>query len=81
MVVQSDSFKFDITISERALTKRGMVSYIYDPSGFLSPLTLPAKLLLQELCRQDLGWGITIPNTLSEQWTKWTNCLSQLADF
>ncbi|GAA6102997.1 uncharacterized protein LOC117595338 [Tachysurus ichikawai] len=52
--VQSDSFKFNITIT---------------------------KLLLQKLCRQDLGWDMTIPNTLSEQWTKWTSSLSQLTDF
>lgn len=58
-----------------------MVSSIYDPLGFLSPLTLPAKLLLQELCRQDLGWDMTIPNSLSDQWTKWTGSLSQLTDF
>jgi len=82
--VQSDSFKFNIAISQRALTRRGilsMISSIYDPLGFLAPLTLPAKLLLQELCRQDLGWDITIPNTLSDQWTKWIISLSQLADF
>ncbi|XP_031422633.2 uncharacterized protein LOC116220330 [Clupea harengus] len=82
--VQSDSFKFNITISERALTRRGilsMVSSIYDPLGFLCPLTLPAKLLLQELCRQNFGWDVTIPHTLSEQWTNWNSKLSLLEGF
>ncbi|KAL2083621.1 hypothetical protein ACEWY4_021394 [Coilia grayii] len=82
--VQSDAFKFNITISERAHTRRGilsMVSSIFDPLGFLCPLTLPAKLLLQELCRQSFGWDVPIPNTLSEQWTKWINSLTQIADF
>ncbi len=58
-----------------------MVSSIYDPIGFLCPLILPAKLLLQELCRQNFGWDGTIPYRLVEQWTKWTSSLSQLADF
>src|SRR4029434_2266189 len=82
--VQSDSFKFNITISERALTRRGilsMVSSIYDPLGFLCPLTWPAKLLLQELCRQNFGWDVTIPHTLSEQWTNWNSKLSLLEGF
>ncbi len=51
--VQLDAFKFNITISDRAHTRRGIlsvVSSIYDPIGFLCPLILPAKLLLQELC-------------------------------
>lgn len=82
--VQNDSFKFNITSSERALTRKGvlsMVSSVYDPLGFLSSLTLPAKLLLQELCRQDLGWDVTISDTLSGQWSKWIVSLSQLTDF
>lgn len=79
--VQSYSFKFDITITDRAHTRRGMVSSIYDPLGFLCPLTLIAKLLLQELCRQNFGWDVTISHNLSEQWIKWISSLSQLADF
>lgn len=82
--VQSDSFKFNITIRDHAHTRRGilsMVSFIYDPLGFLCPLTLPAKLLLQGLCRQNFGWDITISHTLYEQWIKWICSLSMLADF
>lgn len=82
--VQRDAFKFNITISDRAYTRRGilsMVSSIYNPIGFLCPLILPAKLLLQELCQQNVGWDETIPHRLVEQWTKWTSSLSQFTDF
>lgn len=82
--VQSDSFKFNITIRDHAHTRSGilsMVSSIYDHLGFLRPLTLPAKLSLQEQCRQNFGWDVTISHTLSEQWIKWICGLSLLADF
>ena len=56
--VESDTYRFNISIKDTPHTRRNilsMVSSIYDPLGFLSPLTLPAKLLLQDLCRVQLG--------------------------
>ena len=40
-------------------TKRNVVSLvgqIYDPLGFLSPVTVRLKILLQELCKIKIGW-------------------------
>lgn len=48
--IESDSFRFRITVQDKPVTRRGIlstVSSIYDPLGFLSPFTLPAKTLLQ----------------------------------
>lgn len=50
--IESDSFKFRIIVQDKPVTRRGIlstVSSIYDPLGFLSPFTLPAKTLLQHL--------------------------------
>jgi hypothetical protein len=58
-----------------------VVSSIYDPLGFLAPLTLPAKCLLQELCKQNHGWDQLIPKATSEKWLKWTSDLVKLAVF
>ena len=58
-----------------------MMSSIYDPLGFLCPLTLPAKMLLQELCRHNVGWDVTISHTLAEQWKNWKGELSLLEGF
>jgi hypothetical protein len=40
-------------------TKRNVISLIgqiYDPLGFLSPVTIRFKKLMQELCKTRLGW-------------------------
>ncbi|XP_078284303.1 uncharacterized protein LOC144609366 [Rhinoraja longicauda] len=56
--VETDVFKFRISIQDRPCTRRGILSVIgsvYDPLGFLAPFTLPAKLILQDLCKKKLG--------------------------
>lgn len=48
--VDSDHFLFNSYLSQKPHTRRGMlsiVSSIFDPLGFLAPLILPAKQLLQ----------------------------------
>lgn len=57
--VQSDTLGFKVNIREKPITRRGIlstVSPLYDPLGFLAPFVLPAKALLQSLCRQGLDW-------------------------
>ena len=36
------------------------ISKIYDPLGFLSPVTLNGKLFIQELWQQELDWDETL---------------------
>lgn len=61
---ESDSFKFKVILKDRPFTRRGIlsvVSSIYDPLGFLSPVVLVAKKILQDLCREKVGWDSVIP--------------------
>ena len=51
--IETDSFKFKLKAKKKPSIKQRMlsiISAIYDPLGFLAPLVLPAKLLLQDLC-------------------------------
>lgn len=58
--MESDQFKFHITLTTKPLTRRcllSVVSSVYDPFGFIAPFVLPAKKILQELCREgNLNW-------------------------
>ncbi|XP_041858777.1 uncharacterized protein LOC121651002 [Melanotaenia boesemani] len=80
---ETDSFKFKLKIKEKPTTKRGMLSIIssvYDPLGFLAPLILPAKLLLQELCRIKCAWDDPIPPAFQEKWNRWLADLKTLSE-
>ena len=56
---EKDTFKFNIEVKDKPFTRRGVlstVSSIYDPSGFLSPVVLKGKKILQQMCRLNLDW-------------------------
>ena len=62
-------------------TRRGILSLIsglYDPLGFAAPFILPAKTLLQDLCRQDYGWDEEIPDEKLTEWQTWVENLPNL---
>lgn len=55
----SDEFAFHFEPADKLNIKRGIlanVSSLFDPLGLVAPLCLPAKQLLQILCKFGLGW-------------------------
>lgn len=51
----------------------------YDPIGFIVPFTTRAKVLIQDLWKQDIGWDDPIhPQTLRDQWLSWEEELPNL---
>ena len=80
--VETDTFGFKISVKERPYTRRGIlsvVSSVYDPLGMAAPLILPAKLLLQDLCRKGLGWDDEIPSSFLPRWRMWLDGLPKLS--
>ena len=54
--IESDCFQFNIVLQDKPCTRRGIlstISSIFDPLGFVAPLLLDGKSILQELCRLD----------------------------
>ncbi len=77
--VESDTFNFSTEIKPHSVTRRGIlsiVSSLYDPLGFVAPVILPAKQILQQLCKLRLGWDETIPLHISQAWKRWLDDLN-----
>ena len=69
--VETDNFNFRIMDERKALTSRGILSVVssmYNPLGFVVPIILPAKSLLQSLCKQKYGWDEEISQADSTVW-------------
>ena len=76
--VQTDAFVFNIDLKEKAssvpVTRRTILSIaasLFDPLGFLAPITLIPKLIMQELCRSKLDWDDQAPSDLVKRWEDW----------
>ena len=66
-----DCFGFSIILKDQPLTRRGVlatVASVYDPLGFLAPLVLTAKKILQEICRRGVTWDEPLPEDVRPRW-------------
>ena len=54
-------FGFSIVLKDQPLNRRGVPVSVYDPLGFLAPLVLRAKKILQEICRRGVSWDEPLP--------------------
>ena len=72
--VEKDAFLFKVREPHQPPTKRGIlsaVSSLYDPMGFVCPVVLEAKKILQRLWKLNLGWDDLIPEDLQSLWNEW----------
>ncbi|XP_068674521.1 uncharacterized protein [Montipora foliosa] len=72
--IQSDTFQFCLTQKDRPCTRRGIlstISSIFDLLGFVAPILLEGKSILQDLCRDSVGWDDHIPDVIKIRWEKW----------
>ena len=81
--MKSDKFMFKVALKDKPNTRRGILSLtssVYDTLGFVAPIILPAKKLLQDLCKQKLGWDDPISDVDNERWEKWKSQLPSLSE-
>ena len=79
--IDNDTFGYKVGKREAVDTRRkilSLVSSIYDPLGIAAPLLLPAKKILQDLCRNLIGWDKIILPELYVNWEKWIDNLPGL---
>ena len=82
--VAADKFTFKVNTKEKPPTRRGLlsiISSIYDPLGFVTLFILSAKILMQELCKENLNWDDPIPGEYLKRWNVWINELPNIQQF
>ena len=82
--VETDTFGFKVDVKLKSPTRNGIllvVSSVYDPLGLTAPFVLPAKQLLQDLCRVKLEWDNPIPPEHKVRLERWMAVLPKLSQF
>ena len=81
--IENDTLSFKVANLEKPLTKRGilsMTSSIFDPLGYISPVIIQAKGIIQEMCRAKLPWDADVPEEVKAKWLTWQSNLEHLRD-
>jgi len=80
-----DKFQFKISLNDvtanSKFTKRTLLSEvakIFDPLGWLSPVIIRAKIMIQQLWKLELGWDELLPETIQLQWLDFRNNLNSI---
>ncbi|GFQ79177.1 uncharacterized protein TNCT_189691 [Trichonephila clavata] len=81
----SDVFYFKISplSFEGTLTKRTLLSTIaktFDPLGWLSPITIQYKTIMQRLWKQQLKWDERVPTDIKLEWEQLANDVQFVKD-
>lgn len=76
----SDHLSFTINMSDfhtkKSLTKRQLLSNaskIFDPCGFLSPITIIAKICMQRVWKSGTDWDNVVPKEIQSDWDVYQN--------
>ena len=75
---EDDTFGFRTIPDVKANTRReilSVMSSLYDPLGLAAPVILPAKQILQKLCKQNLGWDDPVQE---DDLMRWQDCAKSI---
>ena len=79
--LKTDTFLFKVAEERKPFTRRGVLSTVnslYDPLGFVAPVTIQGKALLRELSMETSDWDAPLPSDKEELWEKWRESLKEL---
>ena len=71
--IESDTLQFRIELKDQPCTRRGIlatISSVYDPLGFIAPVMLVGKKILQDFCNTR-DWDEPLDETTRMRWKKW----------
>ncbi|XP_043466366.1 uncharacterized protein LOC122501154 [Leptopilina heterotoma] len=82
----ADHFEFKFvqeTFIPENISKRTIASCIaklYDPLGWLSPITVAAKIMLQDIWILRVDWDAELPTNIQKRWTHYYESLTTLSN-
>ncbi len=79
--LSTDTFVFQVSISDKPYTKRGVLSTInslYDPLGFIVPASIEGRSILRDISGDADDWDVVLPKEKQERWQKWKDSLKHL---
>lgn len=80
--LKSDTFTFEMATEAKPFTCRGVLSIInsiYDPLGFVAPVTIQGKFIMRVLNNQNEDWDSPLPKEMEEKWDMWRLSLKDLS--
>ena len=79
--LETDSFTFLVSREEKPYTRRGILSTVnsLDPLGFVAPIIMQGKALVQELSSEQ-GWDTPLDPSKEAEWKTWRDSLIALED-
>ena len=75
-------FHLESITHQNGVTKRSILSRIarlFDPLGWLGPVIVQAKILLQSLWLLKVDWDDPLPETVESRWSTWIKELPQVS--
>ena len=70
-------------VKTHQVTKREVLSTlskVYDPLGIVGPVTVIAKLIFQDICKENKDWDKPVSPEIEMRWKKWIQAVSRLTD-
>ena len=80
--LKKDCFTFNVSDETKPFTRRGVLSTInslYDPLGFVAPVTIHGKSILRELTADSRDWDAPLPQGMEESCVLWRESLGALS--
>ena len=68
----------------QVITKRQIVSEaarVFDPLGFLLPLSVRAKFILQNIWKEQISWDSVVSESIFRDWTTYVKDLTTIGDY
>ncbi len=72
-----------LEMKTETVTKREILSKlakIYDPLGMVGPVTVTAKLIFQDICRENKDWDETVSPEIETRWRNWMEVVSKMTE-